>query len=182
MGGKMISLDLNLVRAKDTERAALAAQVAQYLAGGGPVEESPTIVGKPLPSLKFVDSPAQVLERNNRRVKAQAEDIALAEQIRSLAETMTIREVGDTLTMPRDSLRGIARRHDIQFKTASRSEAIKGAYASVEQDAREAACLRRYAELGTSLHHAATHSGIGKTRAARLAKDYCITFPHRGKA
>jgi len=176
----MISLDLNLVRVKDAQRAELAQQVAQFLAGNA-IQEAPLAADTARP-LHFVDSPAQVKERTQRQMEAQAKNLELATKARTLAETMTIREVGTEMGMTRYELRGLAKRHRITFQPAQMSSITQHAHASPEEDARDAERLRAYAQCGVSINHASCHSGIGRWRSKRLAKDFNITFLPRGKA
>jgi len=180
----MISLELSTIQHKDAERAWLAERVNMFLSTGGPLEEAPVLKTKPRPAVRVVASPAQVKERAMRRMQAQAKEIELVAKVKAAAETMTIKKAAAHLEMSRYVLQRIANQHRFTFQSgkAERRQALVQFYATPEEDAKDADRLRQYAALGTSIHHAAKHSGIGAGRASRLAKDFNITFPPRGKA
>ncbi|MBD1555231.1 hypothetical protein [Pseudomonas typographi] len=177
----MISLELLTIQHKDTERAWLSANVDQFLSAGGEVDVVSGFTGRVAPYNHFTDTRAQAQERFNNAVKAHGEQAEVAAKIRQLAKTKTCREICLELGMTRGAVRHLAHQYRISFQVrATMPKPEREPTPSKRRDAQDAKLLRTYAELGTSLNHAAEHSGIGRKRATRLAEQHNISFPPYG--
>ncbi|PVZ19963.1 MULTISPECIES: hypothetical protein [unclassified Pseudomonas] len=178
----MISNELSTIREKDADRAWLAKLEQDFHARGRRIE----VVDRAPSTTAFCPYTATKAQTKARAVKAmqvQADELALAARVRELAKTMAVRAVCLEMGLTRTTVRGIAERHRISFKSGKEDarKANQQRYASIQEDARDAARLRAYSDLGASFNHAANHSGIGRTRAERLAREFAIPFKKRGK-
>ncbi|MBD1555275.1 hypothetical protein [Pseudomonas typographi] len=177
----MISMEYGTIQSKDADRAKYAAYVDSFLADGGQITEVTGFTGRVAPYNHFTDTRAQAQERFNNAVKAHGEQAEVAAKIRQLARTKTCREICLELGMTRGAVRHLAHQYRISFQVrATMPKPEREPTPSKRRDAQDAKRLRTYAELGTSLNHAAEHSGIGRKRATRLAEQHNISFPPYG--
>lgn len=179
----MISNELSSIREKDTDRAWLANLVEDFKAGGKRIEVLDRTASAQ-PFCPYTATKAETKARAEKDMQVRADEQTQAGKVRELAKTMAIRAVCLELGLTRNMVRGIAERHRISFKPGKEDarKANQQRYASIQEDARDAARLRAYSELGNSLNHAASHSGIGRTRAERLAREFKIPFKQRRKS
>lgn len=188
----MISNNLSLVEALRPASDELAAQVAQFLAGGGQIEEAAPIGYKPKPITYSNQMPPAPKPFVRRRVEAtplplhskdirQQECDELAERIRELGATHTQTEVSVALGLSRRTLYSFAKEYGIAFKKPTRGGA-NGAVRSEQvqaRDAKYAERIRAFLELGITRRQCCGKLAIGNKAFERIIAAHGIDYPKR---
>jgi hypothetical protein len=186
----MISNHLSLVEALRPASDELAAQVAQFLAGGGQIEEAAPIGYKPKPITYSNQMPPAPKPFVRRRVEATPlpldkddmrtqERLKLAEQIRQLGVTHTQTEVAAALGVSRRLIYNYAARYDITFKAPTRGGARNLVHNTVdkERDANFAERIKAFKELGISRRQCCGKLAIGNKAFERIIAAHGIDYP-----
>lgn len=191
----MISNHLSLVEALRPASDELAAQVEQYLAAGGKIEEGPAsgYIPKPITySNQMPPTPKPFVRRkveaaplplDKTDIRAQAR-LKLVEQIRQLGVTHTQTEVAATLGVSRRLIYNYAARYDITFKAPTRGGArnLVQNVVDKERDAKFAERIRAFMELGISRRQCCGKLAIGSKAFERIIAAHGIDYPkaHQG--
>lgn len=165
----MISNHLGMIEALRPKSNELAAQVQQFLAMNGKIQEGAPFGYRP-------ESTSLHYAPDFQRPAVREESNDLADRIRKLAETMTIDEVMVETGMPRGKLRGLGKRHRFNFKRA----VGKWSAPNKVHGEKEAALVKRIyecMELTMTQNKAGKHIGISTTLLKRLIRDYQIPYP-----
>ncbi|AZF37746.1 hypothetical protein C4J88_2966 [Pseudomonas sp. R4-39-08] len=186
----MISILQNEVERLRGASDELAAQVAQFLAAGGVIEEGPSsgYIPKPItystqmpPAPKAfvrrrVEAEALPLDRDDLRTQAR---LKLVEQIRQLGVTHTQTEVAAALGVSRRLIYNHAARHDITFKAPTRGGARNLLRKEVDEgrDAKLAERIRAFLELGISRRQCCGKMEIGNKAFERIIAAHGIDYP-----
>ncbi|WP_421560696.1 hypothetical protein [Pseudomonas sivasensis] len=186
----MISNHLSLVEALRPASDELAAQVEQYLAAGGQIEEAVPIGYKPKPITYSNQMPPAPKPFVRRRVEAaplplDKDDIRtqarlkLVEQIRQLGVTHTQTEVAAALGVSRRLIYNHAARYDITFKAPTRGGARNLVHNTVdkERDAKYAERIRAFLELGITRRQCCGKLAIGNKAFERIIAAHGIDYP-----
>ncbi|MGY2325865.1 hypothetical protein ACW9I4_00445 [Pseudomonas sp. SDT2931_S440] len=186
----MISNHLSLVEALRPASDELAAQVAQFLASGGQIEEAAPIGYKPKPITYSNQMPPAPKPFVRRRVEATLlpidkddtrtqERLKLAEQIRQLGVTHTQTEVAAALGVSRRLIYNYAARYDITFKAPTRGGARNLVHNTVdkERDAKFAERIKAFKELGISRRQCCGKLAIGNKAFERIIAAHGIDYP-----
>ena len=186
----MISNHLSLVEALRPASDELAAQVAQFLASGGQIEEAAPIGYKPKPISYSNQMPPAPKPFVRRRVEASPlpldkddirtqERLRLVEQIRQLGVTLTQTEVAATLGVSRRLIYNYAARYDITFKAPTRGGARNLVHNTVdkERDAKFAERIKAFKELGISRRQCCGKLVIGNKAFERIIAAHGIDYP-----
>ena len=186
----MISNHLSLVEALRPASDELAAQVEQYLAAGGQIEEAAPIGYKPKPITYSNKMPPAPKPFVRRRVEAAPlpldkddirtqERLKLAEQIRQLGVTLTQTEVAATIGVSRRLIYNYAARYDITFKAPTRGGARNLVHNTVdkERDAKFAERIKAFKELGISRRQCCGKLAIGNKAFERIIAAHGIDYP-----
>ncbi|NVZ32022.1 hypothetical protein HX779_08550 [Pseudomonas sp. A4002] len=186
----MISNHLSLVEALRPASDELAAQVAQFLASGGQIEEAAPIGYKPKPITYSNQMPPAPKPFVRRRVEATPlpldkddirtqERLKLAEQIRQLGVTHTQTEVAAALGVSRRLIYNYAARYDITFKAPTRGGARNLVHNTVdkERDANFAERIKAFKELGISRRQCCGKLAIGSKAFERIIAAHGIDYP-----
>ncbi|UXV21020.1 hypothetical protein N4P55_06600 [Pseudomonas fluorescens] len=186
----MISNHLSMVEALRPASDELAAQVAQFLASGGQIEEAEPIGYKPKPITYSNQMPPALKPFVRRRVEAaplplDKDDIRtqarlkLVEQIRQLGVTHTQTEVAAALGVSRRLIYNHAARYDITFKAPTRGGARNLVHNTVdnERDAKYAERIRAFMELGISRRQCCGKLAIGQKAFERIIAAHGIDYP-----
>ena len=186
----MISNHLSMIEELRPASDELAAQVAQFLAGGGQIEEAAPIVYKPKPITYSNQMPPTSKPFVRRRVEASPlpldkDDIRtqarlkLVEQIRQLGVTHTQTEVAAALGVSRRLIYNHASRYDITFKAPTRGGARNLVHKTVdkERDAKYAERIRAFLELGISRRQCCGKLAIGNKAFERIIAAHGIDYP-----
>ncbi|MBK5400455.1 hypothetical protein JFU47_27685 [Pseudomonas sp. TH39(2020)] len=186
----MISNHLSMVEAMRPASDALAAQVAQYLAAGGHIEEAAPIGYKPKPISYSNQMPPAPKPFVRRRVEATPLPIAAADirdekrrqrvdQVIALSATHTQTEVTLALHISRRTLCNLAMEFGIKFKKVARG----GKYdeerlIQIEQrDAQYAERIRAYLELGITRRAVCGRLAIANKTLERILAKYGVDYP-----
>ncbi|WP_428556076.1 hypothetical protein [Pseudomonas edaphica] len=186
----MISNHLSLVEALRPASDELAAQVEQYLAAGGQIEEAAPIGYKPKPITysnqmpptpkpfvrRRVEAAPLPLDKNDIRTQAR---LKLVEQIRQLGVTHTQTEVAAALGVSRRLIYNHASRYDITFKAPTRGGARNLVHNRVdkERDAKYAERIRAFLELGITRRQCCGRLAIGNKAFERIIAAHGIDYP-----
>jgi hypothetical protein len=186
----MISNHLSLVEALRPKSNELAAQVDQYLAAGGMIEEAEPIGYKPKPisySNQMPPAPKPFVRRRPpappQPLSAQdirhQERVKQLERIREMAPTHTQAEVVEALGISRRTLYNIAQAHNLTFKGAARGRLTgKDREQDLEaRDAKFAERIRAFLELGITRRQACGRLGIANKTFERIIADHGIDYP-----
>ena len=186
----MISNHLSLVEALRPKSNELAAQVDQYLAAGGKIEEAEPIGYKPKPisySNQMPPAPKPFVRRRPpappQPLSAQdirhQERVKQLERIREMAPTHTQAEVVEALGISRRTLYNIAQAHNLTFKGAARGRLTgKDREQDLEsRDAKFAERIRAFLELGITRRQACGLLGIANKTFERIIADHGIDYP-----
>lgn len=186
----MISNHLSLVEALRPASDELAAQVEQYLAAGGQIEEAAPIGYKPKPITYSNQMPPAPKPFVRRRVEAAPlpldkddirtqERLKLAEQIRQLGVTHTQTEVAAALSVSRRLIYNYAAQYDITFKAPTRGGARNLVHNTVdkERDAKFAERIKAFKELGISRRQCCGKLAIGNKAFERIIAAHGIDYP-----
>ena len=186
----MISNHLSMVEALRPKSNELAAQVDEYLAAGGKIEEAEPIGYKPKPinystqmppaPKPFVrrrpPAPPQTLSPQDIRHRERMEQI---KKIRDMAPTHTQAEVVETLGISRRTLYNIAQVHNLTFKGAARGR-MNGKDRDQHLEARDAKFaerIRAFLELGITRRQVCGRLGIANKTLERILADHGIDYP-----
>jgi hypothetical protein len=186
----MISNHLSMVEALRPASDALAAQIAQYLAAGGHIEEAAPIGYKPKPitySNQMPPAPKPVVRR-----RAEAAPIPLAtldireekrrkkvEQVMALAATHTQTEVAQALSVSRRTLLSMSQEYGFKFKKSTRGGANDThRQEQVEsRDAKYAERIKAFLELGITRRQCCGKLAIGNKAFERIIAAHGIDYP-----
>lgn len=178
----MISHELSAVMANSRTSAMLAAQVEQFLAAGGRIEQAAPMEPKPLPLRREVEPapkasrkkrnipPKESMDREGRREARRAE---LAPQVRELAKTLNISQIAARLGVSRRMLDTIGRDYQITYKPAPTGAQL----AAMERDRVFAERLKAFHAIGLTKREACMRSGLGYAIFNRVCKAYGLQFP-----
>jgi DNA invertase Pin-like site-specific DNA recombinase len=186
----MISNHLSLVEALRPKSNELAAQVDQYLAAGGKIEEAEPIGYKPKPigySNQMPPAPKPFVRRRPpappQPLSAQdirhQERVKQLERIREMAPTHTQAEVVEALGISRRTLYNIAQAHHLAFKGAARGR-LTGKDREQDLEARDAKIaerIRAFLELGITRRQACGRLAIANKTFERIIADHGIEYP-----
>jgi len=186
----MISNNLSLVEALRPASDELAAQVEQYLAAGGRIEEGPASGYIPKPITYSNQMPPAPKPFVQRRVEAaplpldktdiRSQDrLKMAEQIRQLGLTLTQTEVAAELGVSRRLIYNYAARYDITFKAPTRGGARNLVRKEVDEarDAKLAERIRAFLELGITRRQCCGKLAIGNKAFERIIAAHGIDYP-----
>lgn len=186
----MISILHNEVERLRPAQEELAAQVAEFVAAGGQIEEGPASGYIPKPITYSNQMPPAPKPFVRRRVEAEAlpldkDDIRtqarlkLVEQIRQLGVTHTQTEVAAALGVSRRLIYNHAARYDITFKAPTRGGARNLVHNVVdkERDAKLAERIRAFMDLGISRRQCCGKLAIGNKAFERIIAANGIDYP-----
>ena len=186
----MISNHLSLVEQLRPKSNELAAQVEQYLAAGGKIEEAEPYNYKPKPISHSNQMPPAPKQFVRRRVEAppppptafdarqQARE-KLVDQVRGLSGTHTQVEVAAAIGISRKAIYNIAKEHDITFQRPTRggaNDALRKEQADA-RDAKYAERIRAFMELGISRRQCCGKLAIGNKAFERIIAAHGIDYP-----
>lgn len=186
----MISNHLSMIEELRPASDELAAQVAQFLASGGQIEEAAPVGYKPKPINYSNQMPPAPKPFVRRRAEASPlpldkddirtqERLKLAEQIRQLGVTHTQTEVAAALGVSRRLIYNYAARYDITFKAPTRGGARNLVHNTVdkERDAKFAERIKAFKELGISRRQCCGKLAIGNKAFERIIAAHGIDYP-----
>ena len=186
----MISNHLSMVEALRPKSNELAAQVDEYLAAGGKIDEAEPIGYKPKPINYSTQMPPAPKPFVRRRAPAppqplSAQDIRHQERmqqlelIREMATTHTQTEVVEALGISRRTLYSIAQAHNLTFKSAARGRMTgKDRVEHLEaRDAKFAERIRTFLELGITRRQVCGRLGIANKTLERILANHGIDYP-----
>lgn len=198
-----ISTDLNMVKALDPDRHALALQMEAFLEKGGAIEvlqgpsfvpppvrhdPPPTVKAKPVKhegiDIAYVDKITQRdIDREERiaqRAKDKAERIAL---VRKLAATMTYSQAILRTGLPLRTLQKIAKENDFKFQPAivNGHSNLKRQVQDDAVDAKNAERIKAFLEIGLSRNQAIAQLCTTFKTFNRLLTKFNIDYPKRRK-
>jgi len=186
----MISNHLSLVEQLRPKSNELAAQIEQYLAAGGKIEEAEPYNYKPKPISYSNQMPPAPKPFVRRRVEAppppptafdarqQARE-RLIDQVRGLSSTHTQVEVAAAVGISRKAIYNIAKEHDITFQRPTRggaNDALRKEQADA-RDAKYAERIRAFMELGISRRQCCGKLAIGNKAFERIVTAHGIDYP-----
>ena len=186
----MISNHLSLVEQLRPKSNELAAQVEQYLAAGGKIEEAEPYNYKPKPISYSNQMPPAPKPFVRRRVEAPPPPPAafdarqqarerLVDQVRGLSSTHTQVEVAAAVGISRKAIYNIAKEHDITFQRPTRggaNDALRKEQADA-RDAKYAERIRAFMELGISRRQCCGKLAIGNKAFERIIAAHGIDYP-----
>lgn len=191
----MISNHLSLVEALRPASDELAAQVAQFLAGGGQIEEAAPIGYKPKPITysnqmppapkPFVRRRAEVAPLPFAPLDVRAEKRRnKAEQVIALAATHTQSEVAEAMSISRRTLLSMSQEYGFQFKQATRAggNAPHRQEQVVLRDAKFAERIRTFLELGITRRQCCGRLAISNKAFERIIAAHGIDYPKARQA
>lgn len=186
----MISILRNEVERLRPAQEELAAQMAEFLAAGGEIEEGPSSGYKPKPITYSNQMPPTPKPFVRRRVEASPLPFApldvrsdkrakQAELAKSLAPTHTQSQASLRLGMTSKTLKGLAKDFGFTFK---RSE--HGGYNGperqkqlVERNAKFAERIKEFKEQGITQRQAYGRLGISRKTFERILEEHGIDYP-----
>ena len=186
----MISNHLSLVEQLRPKSNELAAQVEQYLAAGGKIEEAEPYNYKPKPisySNQMPPAPKPFVRRRVEETpppptafdaRQQARE-RLVNQVRELSSTHTQVEVAAAVGISRKAIYNIAKEHDITFQCPTRggaNDALRKEQADA-RDAKYAERIRAFLELGISRRQCCGKLAIGNKAFERIIAAHGIDYP-----
>jgi hypothetical protein len=186
----MISILRNEVERLRPAQEELAAQMAEFLAAGGEIEEGPSSGYKPKPITYSNQMPPAPKPFVRRRVEAppppptafdarqQARE-RLIDQVRGLSSTHTQVEVAAAVGISRKAIYNIAKEHDITFQRPTRggaNDALRKEQADA-RDAKYAERIRAFMELGISRRQCCGKLAIGNKAFERIIAAHGIDYP-----
>ena len=185
----MISNHLSMIEELRPASDELAAQVAEFVAAGGEIEEvEPPPPPKPVEYVpqqppapkpfvrRRVEASPLPLDKDDIRTQAR---LKLVEQIRQLGVTHTQTEVAAALGVSRRLIYNHAARYDITFKAPTRGGARNLVHNVVdkERDAKFAERIRASMELGISRRQCCGKLAIGSKAFERIIAAHGIDYP-----
>ncbi|MGQ7814618.1 hypothetical protein ACUTAH_02895 [Metapseudomonas furukawaii] len=178
----MISHELSAVEANSRTSAMLAAQIEQFLAGGGRIQDLGEVQTAPMPLRREIEPapkaskkarnipPKEYMDREGLREAKRKE---LAPQVRELAKTLNMSQIAAKLGVSRRMLDTIGRDYQITFKPAPTGAQL----AAMERDRIFADRLRAFIAIGLTKRQACMRSGMGYKIFNRVCKAYGLQFP-----
>lgn len=186
----MISILRNEVERLRPAQEELAAQVAEFVAAGGRIEEGPASGYIPKPVSYSTQMPPAPKPFVRRRAPAppqplSAQDIRhqermqQLERIREMAPTHTQAEIVEALGISRRTLYNIAQVHNLTFKGAARGRLTgKDREEHLEaRDAKFAERIRAFLELGITRRQVCGRLGIANKTLERILANHGIDYP-----
>ncbi|WP_330114107.1 hypothetical protein SA496_15680 [Pseudomonas sp. JS3066] len=183
----MISHELSAVEANSRTSAMLAAQIDQFLAAGGQIQDMGEMRTIPLPLRREVE-PAPKASRNARIIppkeyldqagRREAKRRELAPQVRELAETLNISQIAAKLGVSRRMLDTIGRDFNITFKPAPTGAQL----AAMARDKVFAERLGAFLKIGLTRRQALMASELDYRVFNRICKTYGLQFPEKLEA
>jgi hypothetical protein len=186
----MISNHLSMVEAMRPASDALAAQVAQYLAAGGHIEEAAPIGYKPKPVSYSNQMPPAPKPFVRRRVEAAPLPMApmdirveqrkkKVEQALAMCATHTQTEVAHALKVSRRTLCNIASEYGIKFKKTARGGNYDEEHLKQldHRDAQYAERIKAFLELGITRRQVCGKLGIANKTLERILTKHGIDYP-----
>ena len=186
----MISNHLSMIEELRPASDELAAQVAEFVAAGGEIEQAPAYNYKPKPITYSNQMPPAPKPFVRRRVEAtplplhskdirQQERDELAERIRELGATHTQTEASVALGLSRRTLYSVAKEYGITFKKPTRGGANDAARSEQVQarDAKYAERIRAFLELGITRRQCCGKLAIGNKAFERIITAHGIDYP-----
>ncbi|WP_087693975.1 hypothetical protein [Pseudomonas sp. PE-S1G-1] len=186
----MISNYLSLVEALRPASDELAAQVAQFLASGGQIEEAAPIGFKSKPITYSNQMPPAPKPFVRRRVESAPLPMApldirtqkrlkLVERIRELASTHAKVDVAEELGIDRRTVSNIGQEFGITFKTPTRGGArnLVPRRADEASDAKYAERIRAFLELGLTRRQCLGRLAMGSKAFERIIAAHGIDYP-----
>lgn len=194
-----ISNDLNMVKALDPDRHALAMKMEEFLNKGGAIEvlQGPSFVppparfepppavkvAKPVTKPAATDTPYMTkitrrdMEREERIAQRAMEKADHIERISKLAKTMTYAQAIEQTGIPRRSLQRLAVEGGFQFLPATNSGNTRKARITDEQAAKYAERINAFKEIGLSRNQAAIKLGVTFRTFNMLLTKFNIDYP-----
>ncbi|MCY1300429.1 hypothetical protein D9M70_499920 [compost metagenome] len=178
----MISHELSAVEANSRTSAMLAAQVAQFLATGGRIQDLGETETAPMPLRRELEPaprasrkarnvpPKEYMDREGRREAKRAE---LAPQVRVLAETLNISQIAARLGVSRRMLDTIGRDFHITYKPAPTGAQL----AAMARDKVFAERIGAFLKIGLTRRQALLRSELDYRVFNRVCKVYDLQFP-----
>lgn len=199
-----ISNDLNMVKALDPDRHALALQMEAFLNKGGTIEvlQGPSFVPPPVrheppPTKKVKPAPVKAaeampqptkmtlreIEREERAAIAAKARVELIEQVKKLAETMSYAQVMDRTGLSRKILYTMAKDHAFSFQPAGYRNGWSANRGVIDEalDAKLAERINSFLEIGLSRNQAQGQCGITFKTFVRILDKFSIDYPKRIK-
>lgn len=188
----MISILLNEVERLRPAQEELAAQVAEFVAAGGRIEEGPAsgYIPKPITySNQMPPAPKPFVRRRVEPIAPPGPPTKLEEQIEArkqrfakvmeLAPNHTQGEIVTMTGIGRRSLLTMSREHNFKFKTSLRgrhgnAEHVK---ALAERDAKLAERIKSFLEAGVPRRKVCGRLGINTKTLARILANHEIDYP-----
>jgi hypothetical protein len=196
-----ISTNLNMVKALDPDRHALALQMEAFLNKGGTIEvlQGPSFVPPPVrheppPTVKAkpvirvaADSPymdkitQREIEREERLTTAAKARAVLVEQVRKLAETMSYAQTMDRTGISRKVLFTMSKEHGFSFQPAGYRNGWSSNRGMIDEshDEKIAERIKAFKEVGLSRNQAMGQCGITFKTFNRILIKFAIDYPKR---
>lgn len=197
-----ISNDLNMVKALDPDRHALALQMEAFLSKGGTIEvlQGPSFVPPPVrheppPTKKAKPAPVKAaeampqptkmtlreIEREERAAIAAQARVELIERVKKLAETMSYAQVMDRTGLSRKILYTMAKDHGFSFQPAGYRNGWSANRGVIDEalDAKLAERIKSFLEIGLSRNQAQGQCGITFKTFVRILNKFNIDYPKR---
>ena len=186
----MISILHNEVERLRPAQEELAAQVAEFVAAGGRIEEGPASGYIPKPITYSNQMPPAPKPFVRRRVEAAPLPYApinaradkrtkMIEKVAELAPTHTQRQVAELLHVSRRTLCGITQEFGIKFKKAVRggNQDPERQKQMEERDAKFAERIRAFLELGITRRQCCGRLAISNKAFERIIAAHGINYP-----
>lgn len=202
-----ISNDLNMVKALDPDRHALALQMEAFLNKGGTIEvlQGPSFVPPPVrheppPTKKAKPEPVKPAEppkpitaaaarqktkrqkeRDERAIAKAAAREQLIERARKLAETMNYSQAMEATGLSRKMLFTLGKEGGFSFQTSAHIglQNLQSKTIDEDQDAKDCERIKAFAEIGLSRTQAMLQMGMRFERFNRLLTKFEIPYPKR---
>lgn len=201
-----ISNDLNMVKALDPDRHALALQMEAFLNKGGTIEvlqgpsfKAPPVRNEPPPTVKAKPAKIEVkhdtvrtqldkltmrdIEREERRVIAVKAREELVKSVKKLAKTMSYAEAIERTGLTRKMLYTMAKEHGFSFQPAGYRNGWSANRGAIDEalDAKLAERIKSFLEIGLSRNQAQGQCGITFKTFVRILDKFNIDYPKRTK-
>jgi len=186
----MISILQNEVERLRPASNELAAQVAEFVAAGGEIEEAAPYNYKPKPITYSTQMPPAPKPFVRRRVEAAPLPYApinaradkrtkMIEKVAELAANHTQKQVSEILKVSRRTLCGITQEFGIKFKKAVRggNQDPERQKQMEERDAQFAERIRAFMELGITRRQCCGKLAIGNKAFERIIAAHGIAYP-----
>ncbi|PUB43189.1 hypothetical protein [Pseudomonas sp. GV047] len=186
----MISILQNEVERLRPASDELAAQVAEFVAAGGEIEEAAPYNYKPKPITYSTQMPPAPKPFVRRRVEAAPLPYApinaradkrtkMIEKVAELAANHTQKQVSEILKVSRRTLCGITQEFGIKFKKAVRggNQDTERQKQMEERDAQFAERIRAFMELGITRRQCCGKLAIGNKAFERIIAAHGIAYP-----